>query len=232
MLLGWGVESWEKQWSWAWERGEERWYFNVCGIVSLHLHLFYFAVSKFHQGMSVLPAFPATVLDKQSPCLYLNPQAFSFLFLLISPYPAERRERVRAWEGVWLLAKANPPPWAGGLMSNCASLTLEQRWALQLWAAAAAKLPHLNDQCSSLRLSAGFTSPPAWVSSMLRGFLVRAACLFSLFLLTTNTEYFQQCLNLLAFPYGVLPCMCRHCISSRGLMLDAEGRLMGFCTCK
>lgn len=86
--------------------------------VSLYLHLFYLAISNFHQVTSVLPALRATVIDKQSRCLHRNPQAFSFLIFLISPYPGERRERVRAWEGAWLLAKANPALRAGGLMSN------------------------------------------------------------------------------------------------------------------
>lgn len=87
--------------------------------------------------------------------------------------------------------------------------------------------------CSNVRLSAGFMASPGWLSSILRGFLMKAVCPFTLLpFLTANAKYFQQCLYLLSFPYGILPCTCKRCISCKGLMLDANGMLIVFCTCK
>lgn len=47
---------------------------------------------------------PATATGKQSPCLYLDPQAFSSCFS-----PVLLKSDWRGWMGVWPFTKVNPP---------------------------------------------------------------------------------------------------------------------------
>lgn len=84
-----------------WILGEERCCFNVCLFVSHYLNLFYLAISYFLQVMSV---FPAMIIDKQSLSLCC-PTTFLILILTFSPHPAEKRECMSTWVGIWLLAR-------------------------------------------------------------------------------------------------------------------------------
>ena len=115
---GWVEESGVKEWSWAWEREEERCCLSVC--------------LCFSSSESILAHDSKC---KQSPCLYLDPWAFSLYFL---PLSCCRGEQASGWVGIWPLAKVNSPQHKIGLLPLMRVLPWEVRsefWST-VWAPA------------------------------------------------------------------------------------------------